>query len=93
MEFQELWHLELLKMNQIEKMTIITTTFMPCSAKLPIIALIAGALFPGSGLGSTFSIFCWNCTIICSGIILKKTKAFAGEPAPFVMELPKYHVP
>ncbi|EJO5349363.1 ferrous iron transport protein B [Clostridium botulinum] len=75
------------------KMTIITTTFMPCSAKLPIIALIAGALFPGSSWVAPSAYFIGIAAIICSGIILKKTKAFAGEPAPFVMELPKYHVP
>ncbi len=75
------------------KMTIITTTFMPCSAKLPIIALIAGALFPGSVWIAPSAYFIGIAAIICSGIILKKTKAFAGEPAPFVMELPKYHVP
>ncbi|KEI91387.1 ferrous iron transport protein B [Clostridium botulinum] len=75
------------------KMTIITTTFMPCSAKLPIIALIAGALFPGSVWVAPSAYFVGIAAIICSGIILKKTKAFAGEPAPFVMELPKYHVP
>lgn len=75
------------------KMTIITTTFMPCSAKLPIIALIAGALFPGSAWVAPSAYFVGIAAIICSGIILKKTKAFAGEPAPFVMELPKYHVP
>ncbi|ABS42762.1 ferrous iron transport protein B [Clostridium botulinum] len=75
------------------KMTIITTTFMPCSAKLPIIALIAGALFPGAAWVAPSAYFLGIGAIICSGIILKKTKAFAGEPAPFVMELPKYHVP
>ena len=75
------------------KMTIITTTFMPCSAKLPIIALIAGSLFPGSAWVAPSAYFVGIAAIICSGIILKKTKAFAGEPAPFVMELPKYHVP
>lgn len=75
------------------KMTIITTTFMPCSAKLPIIALIAGALFPDSVWVAPSAYFVGIAAIICSGIILKKTKAFAGEPAPFVMELPKYHVP
>ncbi len=75
------------------KMTIITTTFMPCSAKLPIIALIAGSLFPGSPWVAPSAYFVGIAAIICSGIILKKTKAFAGEPAPFVMELPKYHVP
>ncbi|MDU6878267.1 ferrous iron transport protein B [Clostridium tepidum] len=75
------------------KMTIITTTFMPCSAKLPIIALIAGALFPGSVWVAPSAYFIGIAAIVCSGIILKKTKAFAGEPAPFVMELPKYHVP
>lgn len=75
------------------KMTIMTTTFVPCSAKLPIIAMIAGAFFNNSGWVATSSYFVGIAAIICSGIILKKTKMFAGEPAPFVMELPAYHWP
>ncbi len=75
------------------KMTIMTTTFVPCGAKLPIIALIAGAFFGNSGWVSTSAYFVGIAAIICSGIILKKTKMFAGEPAPFVMELPAYHWP
>lgn len=75
------------------KMTIMTTTFVPCGAKLPIIALIAGAFFDNSGWVSWSSYFVGIAAIICSGIILKKTKMFAGEPAPFVMELPAYHLP
>ena len=75
------------------KMTILTTTFIPCSAKLPIIGLIAGALFNESGWVATSAYFVGIAAIIISGIILKKTKLFAGEPAPFVMELPAYHIP
>ncbi len=76
------------------KMTIMTTTFVPCSAKLPIIALIAGAFFPKhGGLISTSAYFVGVAAIILSGIILKKTRMFTGEPAPFVMELPPYHMP
>ena len=75
------------------KMTIITTTFIPCGAKLPIIALIAGALFGGAGWVATSAYFIGIAAIITSGIILKKTKRFAGDPAPFVMELPAYHMP
>ena len=75
------------------KMTIMTTTFVPCGAKLPIIALIAGAFFNGSAWVATSAYFVGVAAIICSGIILKKTKMFAGEPAPFVMELPAYHMP
>ena len=75
------------------KMTIMTTTFVPCGAKLPIIALIAGAFFNNSGWVSTSAYFVGIAAIICSGIILKKTKMFAGDPAPFVMELPAYHWP
>ncbi len=76
------------------KMTIMTTTFIPCGAKLPVIALIAGAFFGDSGWWvSWVSYFIGIAAIICSGIILKKTKMFAGEPAPFVMELPAYHMP
>lgn len=75
------------------KMTIITTTFIPCSAKLPIIALISGALFGGASWVAPSAYFVGVVAIICSGIILKKTKLFAGDPAPFVMELPAYHLP
>ena len=75
------------------KMTIMTTTFVPCGAKLPIIAMIAGAFFGNSGWVATSCYFVGIAAIICSGIILKKTKMFAGDPAPFVMELPAYHWP
>ena len=75
------------------RMTIMTTTFVPCSAKLPIIGLIAGALFGESGLVATSAYFIGVAAIIVSGIMLKKTKRFAGDPAPFVMELPAYHLP
>ena len=75
------------------KMTIMTTTFIPCGAKLPIIALIAGALFDGAAWVAPSAYFVGIAAIICSGIILKKTKMFAGDPAPFVMELPAYHLP
>ncbi len=75
------------------KMTIMTTTFIPCGAKLPIIALIAGALFDGASWVAPSAYFVGIGAIICSGIILKKTKLFAGDPAPFVMELPAYHLP
>ena len=75
------------------KMTIMTTTFVPCGAKLPIIALIAGALFDGASWVAPSAYFVGIAAIICSGIILKKTKLFAGDPAPFVMELPAYHLP
>ena len=75
------------------KMTIMTTTFVPCGAKLPIIALIAGAFFNNAGWVAWSAYFVGVAAIICSGIILKKTKMFSGEPAPFVMELPAYHVP
>ena len=75
------------------KMTIMTTTFIPCGAKLPIIALIAGALFDGAAWVAPSAYFVGLAAIICSGIILKKTKMFAGDPAPFVMELPAYHLP
>ena len=74
------------------KMTIMTTTFVPCGAKLPIIALIAGALFDGASWVAPRAYFVGIAAILCSGIILKKTKLFAGEPAPFVMELPAYHM-
>lgn len=75
------------------KMTIMTTTFIPCGAKLPIIGLIAGALFDGAWWVAPSAYFVGIAAIICSGIILKKTKMFAGDPAPFVMELPAYHLP
>ena len=75
------------------RMTIMTTTFIPCSAKLPIIGLIAGACFGGSGWVATSAYFIGVASIIVSGIMLKKTKAFSGDPAPFVMELPAYHLP
>ncbi|MBQ5428217.1 MAG: ferrous iron transport protein B [Oscillospiraceae bacterium] len=75
------------------RMTIMTTCFIPCGAKMPIIGLIAGALFHGSAWVSTSAYFIGVAAIIISGIMLKKTKMFAGDPAPFVMELPAYHVP
>lgn len=75
------------------RMTIMTTTFVPCGAKLPIIALIAGAFFGNAGWVSWSAYFVGVAAIICSGIILKKTTMFAGDPAPFVMELPAYHMP
>ena len=75
------------------KMTIMTTTFVPCGAKLPIIALIAGAFFDNAGWVAWSAYFVGVAAIICSGIIFKKTKMFSGEPAPFVMELPAYHMP
>jgi len=75
------------------RMTIMTTTFMPCGAKMPIVGLIAGALFGGSTWVATSAYFIGIAAIVISGIMLKKTKMFAGDPAPFVMELPPYHVP
>ena len=75
------------------RMTVIVTTFIPCGAKLPIIALIAGALFKGAAWVAPSAYFIGIAAIIISGIILKKTKLFVGKPAPFVMELPPYHVP
>lgn len=75
------------------RMTVMTTTFIPCSAKLPIIGLIAGALFNNAGWVATVSYFTGVAAIIVSGIMLKKTKLFSGDPAPFVMELPAYHMP
>ncbi len=75
------------------RMTIMTTTFIPCGAKLPIIALIAGALFDGAWWVAPSAYFVGIAAIICSGIILKKTMMFSGDPAPFVMELPAYHMP
>jgi len=75
------------------RMTIMTTTFIPCGAKVPFIAMIAGALFGGSAWVATSAYFIGMAAIVVSGIMLKKTKMFAGEPAPFVMELPAYHMP
>ena len=75
------------------RMTIMTTTFIPCGAKVPFIAMIAGAIFGGSAWISTSAYFIGMAAIIISGIMLKKTKMFAGDPAPFVMELPAYHMP
>ena len=75
------------------RMTVMTTTFIPCGAKLPIIALIAGALFDGAWWVSPSAYFIGAAAIVLSGIMLKKTKMFSGEPAPFVMELPAYHLP
>ena len=75
------------------RMTVMTTCFMPCGAKMPIISMIAGALFGGSWLVATSAYFIGIGAVVLSGIILKKTKLFSGDPAPFVMELPAYHVP
>ena len=75
------------------KMTIMTTTFIPCGAKLPFIAMVAGAIFDGAPWVAPSAYFLGIFSIICSGIILKKTKLFVGDPAPFVMELPAYHLP
>ena len=75
------------------RMTIMTTTFIPCSAKLPVIGLLAGALFNNSAWVGWSAYFLGVCAIVFSGIVLKKTKMFAGQPAPFVMELPAYHMP
>ena len=75
------------------RMTIMTTTFIPCGAKLPFIAMVAGAIFGGASWVAPSAYFLGIAAIICSGIILKKTKMFAGDPAPFVMELPAYHMP
>ncbi|MGN1419006.1 MAG: nucleoside recognition domain-containing protein, partial [Acutalibacteraceae bacterium] len=75
------------------RMTIMTTTFIPCGAKLPFIAMIAGAIFGGAAWVAPAAYFIGMAAIICSGIMLKKTKLFAGDPAPFVMELPAYHWP
>ncbi len=75
------------------RMTIMTTTFIPCGAKVPFIAMIAGAIFGGSAWVATSAYFIGMAAIIISGIMLKKTKMFAGDPAPFVMELPAYHWP
>ena len=75
------------------RMTIMTTCFIPCGAKMPIIGLFAGAIFGGSGLVAVSAYFIGVAAIVISGILLKKTKGFAGDPAPFVMELPAYHTP
>ena len=75
------------------RMTIMTTTFIPCGAKVPFIAMIAGAIFGGSAWVSTSAYFIGMAAIVVSGVMLKKTKMFAGDPAPFVMELPAYHMP
>ncbi len=82
-----------IEQDRDRKMTIMTTCFMPCGAKLPIISMIAGALFGGSAWVATSAYFIGIGAVIISGIMLKKTKPFAGDPAPFVMELPAYHAP
>ncbi len=82
-----------IEQDRDRKMTIMTATFIPCGAKMPIIALIAGALFHNAGWVATSAYFIGVAAVIVSGILLKKTKAFAGDPAPFVMELPAYHAP
>jgi ferrous iron transport protein B len=82
-----------IEQDRDRKMTIMTTGFIPCGAKMPIIALFAGAVFGGSSLIATSAFFIGIAAVVISGIMLKKFKAFAGEPAPFVMELPSYHVP
>ncbi|MDR1701810.1 MAG: ferrous iron transport protein B [Sporomusaceae bacterium] len=82
-----------IKSDRDRKMTIMTTTFIPCSAKLPVIALFAGAIFNGEWWVAPSAYFAGIASIICSGIILKKTKLFAGDVTPFVMELPPYHLP
>ncbi len=82
-----------IEQDRDRKMTIITTTFMPCGAKIPILGLIAGAVFDGAAWVATAAYFIGVAAIIVSGIMLKKTKVFSGDPAPFVMELPSYHMP
>ncbi len=82
-----------IEQDRDRKMTIMTTCFIPCGAKMPIVGLIAGALFGGSSWVATSAYFIGVAAVVVSGIILKKTKAFAGDPAPFVMELPSYHAP
>ncbi len=82
-----------IEQDRDRKITIMTTGFIPCSAKMPIVGLIAGALFGGSSWVATAAYFIGIAAVIVSGIILKKTKLFAGDPAPFVMELPSYHAP
>ena len=82
-----------IEQDRDRKMTIMTTGFIPCGAKMPIVGLIAGALFGGAAWVATLAYFIGIGAVIISGIILKKTKAFAGDPAPFVLELPSYHMP
>ncbi|MBQ8848926.1 MAG: ferrous iron transport protein B [Clostridia bacterium] len=82
-----------IEQDRDRKMTIMTAGFIPCGAKMPIVGLIAGALFGGSGLIAVSAYFIGVAAVIVSGVILKKTKAFSGDPAPFVMELPAYHMP
>ncbi|MDO4748683.1 MAG: ferrous iron transport protein B, partial [Eubacteriales bacterium] len=82
-----------IEQDRDRKMTIMTTGFIPCGAKMPIVGLIAGALFGGAAWVATLAYFIGIGAVIISGIMLKKTKAFAGDPAPFVMELPSYHMP
>ena len=82
-----------IEQDRDRKMTIMTTGFIPCGAKMPIISLFAGAVFGGSSLVATSAFFIGIAAVVISGIMLKKFKAFAGEPAPFVMELPTYHAP
>ena len=82
-----------IEQDRDRKMTIMTTGFIPCGAKMPIVGMLAGALFGGSAWVATSAYFIGVAAVIVSGIILKKTKAFSGDPAPFVMELPAYHVP
>ncbi len=82
-----------IEQDRDRKMTIMTTAFIPCGAKMPVVGLIAGALFGNSGLVAVSAYFIGVAAVIISGIILKKTKPFMGDPAPFVMELPEYHMP
>ena len=82
-----------IEQDRDRKLTVMTTGFIPCSAKMPIIALFAGALFGGSAWVATSAYFIGVAAVVISGIILKKTRIFAGDPAPFVMELPAYHIP
>ncbi len=82
-----------IEQDRDRKLTIMTTCFIPCSAKMPIIGLLAGAIFGGSSLVATSAYFIGVAAVVISGVMLKKTRAFAGDPAPFVMELPAYHVP
>ena len=82
-----------IEQDRDRKMTIMTTGFIPCGAKLPIIGLFAGAIFGNSAWVSVSAFFIGIAAVVISGIMLKKTRAFAGDPAPFVMELPAYHAP
>ena len=82
-----------IEQDRDRKLTVMTTTFMPCGAKLPIIAMFAGALFNNSALVAVSAYFIGIASVVLSGIMLKKFKAFSGDPAPFVMELPSYHIP